>query len=152
VGFFLAGYLAVGPVPVFAVLFTDEVSHLQPPIGLGAYPISCGGMIVESVDALKGAIGPLSLDGPLIAVTKDNVKDRLLGAALGHRDAIAENNDSLETIPYPSCGHPEAQMGLRFSSCALLRTGVPERSFRKRLNRRPALRSALGANCRDVRS
>ena len=60
-GFFIADYLAVGP---------DEVSHLQPPIGLGAYPISCGGMIVESVDALKGAIGPFSLDGPLIAVTR----------------------------------------------------------------------------------
>ena len=45
-----------------------------------------------------------------------------MGAALGHRDAIAENNDSLETISYPSGGHPEAQMGLRFSSCALLRT------------------------------
>jgi hypothetical protein len=50
--FFLAGYLAVGPASVFAVLITDEVPHLQPPIGLGAYPVSCGGMIVESVDAL----------------------------------------------------------------------------------------------------
>jgi hypothetical protein len=49
----------------------------------------------------------------LIAVTKDNVKDRLLGA-LGHPDAIVENNDSLETIPYPLGGRPEAQMGLRF--------------------------------------
>ena len=32
-------------------------------------------MIVEGVDALKGAIRPLSLDCPLIAVTEDNLKD-----------------------------------------------------------------------------
>jgi hypothetical protein len=58
-------------------------------------------MIVEGVDALKGTIRPLSLDCPLIAVNEDNIKDRLL-RALGHLDAIANNNDSLETIPYPS--------------------------------------------------
>ena len=54
-------------------------------------------MIVEGVDALKGAIRPLSLDCPLIAVTEDNVKDRLL-RALGHSYAIPHKNDSLETI------------------------------------------------------
>lgn len=70
-------------------------------------------MIVEGVDALKRAIRPLSLDCPLIAVTEDNVKDRLL-LALAHLDAIANNNDSLETIPYPSGGHQVAQMGLGF--------------------------------------
>jgi hypothetical protein len=58
---------------------------------------SCKGTIVEGVDALKGAIRPLSLDCPLIAVTEDNVKDRLL-RALGHPNAIRHKNDSLETI------------------------------------------------------
>ena len=72
-------------------------------------------MIVESVDALKGAIRPLSLDCPLIAVTEGNVKDRLL-RTFGHPDAIANNNDCLETIPYPLGGRQEAQMGPRFSS------------------------------------
>jgi hypothetical protein len=78
-------------------LSTDEVAHLQPRLRLGSYPISCGRMIVEGVDALKGAIRPLSLDCPLIAVTEDNVKDRLL-RALGHSYAIPHKNDSLETI------------------------------------------------------
>ena len=45
-------------------------------------------MIIEGVDALKGAIRPLSLDCPLIAVTEDNVKDRLL-RAIGDLGAIA---------------------------------------------------------------
>jgi hypothetical protein len=83
--------------PAFVGLFTDEVAQLQPRLRLGGYPISCGGTIVEGVDALKGAIRPLSLDCPLIAVTEDNVKDRLL-RALGHPDAIPHKNDSLETI------------------------------------------------------
>ena len=83
--------------PAFVGLFTDEVAHLQPRVRLGAYPISCRGTIVEGVDALKGAIRPLSLDCPLIAVNEDNVKDRLL-RALGHPDAIPHKNDSLETI------------------------------------------------------
>ena len=72
-------------------------------------------MIVEGVDTLKGAIRPLSFDCPLIEVAKGNVKDRLL-RTFGHPDAIANNNDSLETIPYPLGGHQVAQMGLRFSS------------------------------------
>jgi hypothetical protein len=90
-------YLAVEPDAVFVVLFAEDGSHLQPRIRLGAYPISCGGMIVESVDVLKGAVRPLSLDCPLIAVTEDYMKDRLL-AALDHSDAIPHKNDSLETI------------------------------------------------------
>ena len=53
-------------------------------------------MIVEGVDALKGTIRPLSLDCPLIAVTEDNEKDRLL-RALGHPDTVPHKNDSLET-------------------------------------------------------
>ncbi len=85
-------------------------------------------MIFESVDALKGTIRPLSLDCPLIAVTEDNVKDRLLHA-LGHLNAIANNNDSLETISYPSGGRQVAQMGPRFSSSALLQP--PPRHPRK---------------------
>ena len=70
-------------------------------------------MIGESVDALKGAILPLGLDCPLIAVTDGNVKDRLL-RTFGHPDAIANNHDGLETIPYPLGGRREAQMGPRF--------------------------------------
>jgi hypothetical protein len=85
-------------------------------------------MIFESVDALKGTIRPLSLDRPLIAVTEDNVKDRLLHA-LGHLNAIANNNDSLETISYPSGGRQVAQMGPRFFSSALLQP--PPRHPRK---------------------
>ena len=54
-------------------------------------------MIVESVDVLKGAVRPLGLDCPLVEVTEDNVKDRLL-RALSHPDAIPHKNDSLETI------------------------------------------------------
>jgi hypothetical protein len=118
-GFILAVIQRQGQYPAFVGLFADEVTHLQPRIRLGAYPISCGGVIVEGVDALKGAIRPLSLDRPLIVVAEDNVKDRLL-RALGHLDAIANNNDGLETIPYPSGGHQVAQKGLRFSRRALL--------------------------------
>jgi hypothetical protein len=78
-------------------------------------------MIVESVDALKGAIRPLSLDCPLIAVTKGNVKDRLL-RTFGHPDAIVDNNDSLETIPYPYGGRQEAQFdqGFQVSTATII--------------------------------
>ena len=44
-------------------------------IGLGSYPISCRGMIVESVDALKGAVGLLGLNRPL--QSEGDVKYRL---------------------------------------------------------------------------
>jgi hypothetical protein len=54
-------------------------------------------MIVESLDVLKGAVRPLGLNCPLVAVTEDNVKDRLL-RALSHPDAIPNKNDGLETI------------------------------------------------------
>jgi hypothetical protein len=79
-------------------------------------------MIIESVDALKGAIRPFSLDSPLIAVTKGNVKDRLL-RALGHADAIANNNDSLETIPYPLGGTRRTKPVLRWP-CVKKRCGT----------------------------
>jgi hypothetical protein len=105
-------------------------------------------MIVESVDALKGAIRPLSLDCPLIAVTKGNVKDRLLRTS-DHSDAIANNNDCLETIPYPLGGRQEAQMGPRFpvstattistasvASLPIVETAQREQAWRRSLVRR----------------
>jgi hypothetical protein len=58
--FFSLAYLAAGPVCVFVGL-AENVSHLQPCIGLGANPIGSGGMIVESVDALKGLRSGLTL-------------------------------------------------------------------------------------------
>jgi hypothetical protein len=47
-----------------------------PCFGPGTYPVRSRGVVLESIDGLKSAVGPFGLDHPLITVTQYQMKDR----------------------------------------------------------------------------
>ncbi len=53
-----------------------DASSGKPCFRLICYPISRGGVIAKCTDPLKGAIRPLGLDHPLVAVAECNVKEQ----------------------------------------------------------------------------
>ena len=82
-------------------------------------------MIVEGVDALKGAIRRLSFDCPLIAVTDDNVKDRLLRSSIRYPAQKRQFGDDPKALkPSGACyglNRRVVSAGKRFLAGAALR-------------------------------